>query len=321
MKGVSPAIPPVCAIVGPDRAQRLEALEELLRPVLKDPHFAGAKRVDGAEAELADVLDEVRTPSLLGDLRVVVIEEAGEFITSHRKALERYCEDPAPTGSLILLCSSLPSNQNIYKYIRAKGRVVPCEQVKPYQIRGWIEQRVRGKYGKRMAPRAAELLREFTGDSLGLLDAELRKLVDYVGQRDEITTDDVEALTGRQREEKVFAITDAMSVGDTATALGQWQQVLATDRAAEGRSIAGLAWAVRTLLRARRDWEKGASLEALAKRHYTNAETMRRRLEGVSYKQLERQQQALLEADLAVKTGASTVPLAVEKFIVEHSSR
>jgi hypothetical protein len=41
----------------------------------------------------------------------------------------------------------------------------------------------------------------------------------------------------------------------------------------------------------------------------------------VTIEELEAQQRDLLAADLAVKTGASTVDLAVEKFIVKHSTR
>ena len=83
------------------------------------------------------------------------------------------------------------------------------------------------------------MLREHVGDAPGLLDAELGKLAIYVGERVEITAADIAALTGRHREEKVFAVTDAMSSGDTQTALRQWEQVLATDRAAPARAIAG----------------------------------------------------------------------------------
>ena len=94
----------------------------------------------------------------------------------------------------------------------------------------------------------------------------------------------------------------------------------ATDPAAPARSIAGLAWGVRRLLKARRDWEGGTSINELARRMYADPKVLRRRLERVTTPQLEAQQRDLLAADLAVKTGASTVNLAVERFIVTHSA-
>ena len=114
-------------------------------------------------------------------------------------------------------------------------------------------------------------------------------------------------------------MTDAISAHDPAGALRQWARVLATDPAAVGRAVAGLAWGVRRLLSAKRDWEGGVGLSELAPRMFTDPRTLRQRLQRVSTAQLERQQRDLLAADVAVKTGASTVDLAIAKFIVNHS--
>ena len=53
---------------------------------------------------------------------------------------------------------------------------------------------------------------------------------------------------------------------------------------------------------------------------FTDPATLRRRLERVTADQLEAQLRDLLAADLAVKTGASTVGTAVEKFIVKYAA-
>lgn len=320
MPSASTMVYPVYAIVSPDRSLRLDALNELRAGWKGQMDVAGVTRVDGAEALLADVLDEVRTPSLLGDRCIVIVEEADPFITDHRQVLERYCSAPSNTGTLVLSCRTLPTTTRLHKIINEHGKVIVREVPKGRAVAPWIVNRAQQKYGKRLAGRAAQMLRDHIGDAPGLLDAELAKLSDYVGRRIEITPADIEALTGHQREEKVFAVTDAMSAGDTATALTQWEQVLATDRAAVGRSIAGMAWGVRRLLEARRDWERGVQLPELAKRLFTDVGTARQRLERLTTERLEAQQRDLLAADLAVKTGGSTVRVAVEKFIVTHSA-
>ena len=156
---------------------------------------------------------------------------------------------------------------------------------------------------------------------MGALDAELAKLAAFVGSRAEITPADVDALVGQNREEKVFAVTDAISVGETDKALAQWEQVWATDRAAPGRAIAGLAWGVRRLIEARRDLDKGVPVAALARRMFTDTAVLQRRLKRLSIQHLEDQLSDLCAADHAVKVGLSTVNLAVEKFIVTHSRR
>jgi len=312
---------PVYVVVGPDRFLRNEALRHILDALEGEMDSVGPARMDGSEAGLAEVLDEVRTLSLLGSRRVVVVDDADPFITTHRKPLERYVDKPAEDGCLILLCNTLPKSTRLYKGIAKVGSVTHCEPPTRRAVAGWITQWAREKYGKRITPPTAQHLREHLGDDLGILDAELSKLTAYVGQRAEITPGDIDDLTGQHREEKVFGVTDAISSGDTAGALRHWEQVLATDRAAPGRAIAGLAWGVRRLLQAKREWDRGANIGELARRMFVDPNVLQRRLARVDPQQLERQQEDLLAVDLAVKTGASTVDVAVEKFIVKHSTR
>jgi DNA polymerase-3 subunit delta len=320
MHAASVDIYPVYAVVGHDRFLRNEALGSILQGLTDAPDGSGAARFDGSQADLADVLDEVRTPSLLADRRVAIVDDADTFISAHRAALERYVSKPADGGSLVLLCRSLPKNTRLYKIINGNGKVVDCPVPKGRSVIDWLGQRARAKYAKRLDRAAAQLLRDHLGDGLGGLDAELAKLSAYVGEREQITRGDIDALTGHHREERVFAVTDAMASHDAAAALAHWEQVLATDRAAPGRAVAGLAWGVRRLLEARRDWDAGVSVRELARRMYSDPGVLQRRLERVTARQLEVQQRDLLAADLAVKTGASTVGLAVEKFIVKHSA-
>ena len=71
--------------------------------------------------------------------------------------------------------------------------------------------------------------------------------------------------------------------------------------------------------RARRDWERGTNIGELARRLFTDPGIVENRLKRVTTERLEEQQRDLLAADVAVKTGLSTLESAVEKFIVKHS--
>lgn len=311
----------VYALVGGDRFMRGEALAALLRHLDDGTDAFDPARVDGASAELADVLDDVRTLSLLGGLRVVVVDDADALIKSHRSALESYAADPVDSGCLILLCNSLAKNTRLYKIINAHGKVVECASPKPRDLPGWITARSQGTYAKRMTATTARRLVDLLGNNPGVLDAELAKLATYVGHRDEIKIDDLQALTGKHREEKIFAVMDAIAEGRTSDALRDWRQVLDTDRAAPARAVAGLAWAVRSQIDAFRQYQQGASLDRLAYSTFTTPDRLRKRLESVSLDDLQERQHDLLAAELACKTGASTVETAIEKFIVTHSRR
>ena len=310
---------PVYVIATAERLLRDSALDEILIALGDDMDTLGPTRVEGDRAELAEVLDELRTMSLLGGRRIVIVGDADAFISENRKALEDYCAAPAPEGSLVLLCNTLAANTRLYKAVNKIGRVVRPESPKGRGVVSWIQNRARTPHGKRLGGPAAQMLQDYVGVSLGALDAELSKLVTYIGERDEIATSDVAALTGRHREEKVFAVTDALDVGDAAGALSHWQQVLATDRAAPARALAGMAWGVRRLLDASRQWRDGADIQTLARSMYTDPQILRQRLQRASLEQLAARQKDLLAADLDVKTGLTTVESAIEKFIITHT--
>ena len=308
----------IYAVIGRDRFLRHGALQDILR-TLSDEGDAEPSRMNGPEAKIAEVLDEVRTMSLLGGRRIVIVDDADSFISANRDILERYCSNPSTVGTLILSCQSMPKNTRLHKMIAEHGSVTSCDPPKGRAVNTWIVARAKEIHECRISSTAAQRLREHIGDDVGRLDMEIAKLTAYVGERKTITPADIDALTGMHREEKVFAVTDAMSSGDAAGALARWELVLATDRAAPARAIAGLAWAIRRLLQARRDWEAGTSLYVLSKRMFTDSAILENRLKRLNTVQLEHQLQDLLAADLAIKTGMSTVETSIEKFIVKHS--
>ena len=311
----------VYAVFGADAFRKREAVQAICHAIMEGGGGQdGPTRLDGAEVDLATVLDEVRTYSLLGGRRIVVVEEADPLITRHRQALERYCAAPVDSGTLILVCNSLPANTRLYKTIVKTGLVIKCVPLKGKALIDWVAQRCAAEYGKELDSRAAWLLRETVGTSLGALDAELNKLSTYVRDRNQISAADVEALVGQHREADIFGITDAMASGNTAQALARWERVLATDRAAPARAIGGLAWGIRRLLDLKTQADAGVPVYTLARQAYTQPEVLERRLQQVTIGGLQQQLSDLLEVDLASKTGLATVPSAVEKFIVQHSA-
>jgi len=318
----SEQLKPICAVYGKSAYLRRLTLDRIVKRELAggDPAM-NLTRWDGseAEAEAAVVLDDVRTYSLLGDRRVVVVEDADWFVRENRGALERYAACPSETGCLILVCAGFDSRTRLYKAVRQVGEVVECKLVSGPALMAWVTTVARQEYGKQVDRRAATRLCEHAGTSQEVLDGELGKLATYVGSRCEITAGDVDALVGHYREQTVFAVTDAMAAGDAGTALTEWRQVLATDRAAPGRAIGGLAWGVRRLLDARRRLDRGESIGTLAREFRADAGVFAKRMRRCTVAGCEDQLADLLAADVESKTGLGTVASAVDKFIVRHS--
>jgi DNA polymerase-3 subunit delta len=311
----------VYAIIGNDRFRTRQAIDAICDHWTEsggsDEH---PSRYEGGKIELAVVLDDVRTYSLLGGVRIVIVEEADPFITRHRASLEKYCTAPVDSGVLILDCSSLPSNTRLYKAITKTGQIIKCDPLKGQALQTWMVQHARSAYDKQLDRQAAWRLADLVGQSLGSLDAELSKLSIFVGSRPSITPKDVEELVGRLREEDIFGITDAMASGDTAAALTKWEKVIATDRAGPARAVGGLAWGFRKLLDLKLQSESGVPMGSLARQAFTTPDVLQRRLARHNVADLQDKLMALLKADVASKNGLSTASSAIQQFIVAQSA-
>src|SRR3954454_8188242 len=116
-------VKPVYALVGADAFLQTQRLKEILAQLPKD---AQRIDVDGERAELADVLDELRSFAMFGGAKVVVVGNGDEFITRFREQLENYCQQPADSATLVLRVNSLPKTQRIAKAIAKTGQIIEC---------------------------------------------------------------------------------------------------------------------------------------------------------------------------------------------------
>src|SRR3954468_21005333 len=136
-------VKPVYALVGSDAFLQTQKLREILQILPKD---AARIDVDGERAELADVLDELRSFAMFGGGKVVVVSNGDEFITRFREQLETYCDHPADSAVLVLRVNSLPKNQRIYKSIAKAGQVLECAPPSDREIVSWIIGRAKSEH-------------------------------------------------------------------------------------------------------------------------------------------------------------------------------
>ncbi|MBI5763228.1 MAG: DNA polymerase III subunit delta [Planctomycetes bacterium] len=326
---------PIYVIFGAEDFLRLRAMNALISRIIGPARDDMAlAEFDGDNALLADVLDEVRTPSLLAPVRMVIVRDADEFVSENRDGIERFLTKPPPkkdakveppppiTGVLVLVCRSWSKSTRLYKIVDALGGNIPCDSPKANEVPGWLVAHARSAYGCTLDGAAARRLVDLVGPSLGLLDMELSKLATYVMPKTMIGMTQIEELVGASREEKVFGITDCIARRDAKGALAMWEQVIATDRDAPYRSIGGLAYGFRKLAEGKRLMKQGLAMPEVAKRAglWGDLTQIKRQLERFSLTQWQDHLVKLLRLDVASKTGLGHVSTSVERFIVELCS-
>ena len=307
---------PIYVLAGGDPYLMTQAREAVRDRVLEgaDPGLA-VLEVEGPSADLADVLDALRTPAFLAPRRLVIVRDAEEFVTAARAALERYLAAPAATGSLCLEVRSWAPATKLGRLAAQAGFVVRCNADKPELLPRWLQRHAKEACGKTLAYRAADMLVEYLGANLGDLVAAVERLDLYTDDRPTIEEPDVDAVVARGLHEQVWALSSAVAERRLPHAL-ELLNAFWTEGMTAPQVVGLLRREVRQLVLvnalARRMGLDQAMREAGV--HPAAAARVRRALQTSSDDRLADAYQALVDADLTAKT-TSNDRLAMETLL------
>jgi len=134
----------------------------------------------------------------------------------------------AQRNILIITTDTVQKNRRLYKAIAKHGIVVNCQVPKGFikadrdqQDKTFREnaQNILAQSGKKMTPDAYTLMRDMLGQGLRNFTVSLEKLIQYVGERNSITRDDVTAVLERTRQDPIFELTNALADRNLINAL------------------------------------------------------------------------------------------------------
>jgi DNA polymerase III subunit delta len=350
----APAVSPVCVLFGDEPLLKLESLDRIRVAVLsgEDGDLSIAK-FEGKQTEARAVFDELATISMFGGgRRMVVVEEADNFVTKHRPRLEDYCDKPRSGSVLVLEVSSWPANTKLFKKLAQSGLQINCnlpkakwgDEADEEKVLEWLHDRATAKHGAKLGNGAGELLLEIVGPQLGRLDQELAKLALLAGGNAEgrkqktedcvITKELVEQAVGGWRAKTAWDMIEQALEGNANSALVQLDRLLLAGEepiallAMMGGSLRRMAAATRIIEQAEIERRRIGLQEALKEAGVKpNAFVLKKTEQQL--KQIGRQRgrqifRWLLEADIALKSSRSSGErprLVLEEFIVRLSKQ
>ncbi len=186
----------------------------------------GMTRFPPRDLDFKTVRDELQMVSMFSNRKLVVVEDADDFVTNFRSQLESYAEKPSKRAVLILDLKSWRKNTRLAKKIEADGLELECTELDGARLEKWMIQQAKEVYDKKLLPDAARLLPTLAGNGLGLLDQELSKLSSYVGDREQIDAEDVRKLVGGWKAETTWSMVDAIRDGKPGEAVACLNKLL-----------------------------------------------------------------------------------------------
>ncbi|MDO8140557.1 MAG: DNA polymerase III subunit delta, partial [Candidatus Brocadiales bacterium] len=271
----------------------------------------------GDETPGGVIFDELRTrPFFASKNKLVVVEEADDFVEKNRENLEKYIQTPASHASLVLVCDKWDKRMKLATLVDKVGVSIECKKLKDHFLPNWIPTRAK-HYKKNISSVAAQKLVEDVGNNLAIIDKHLEKLSIYLGEKATIDERDVDALVGVDRSRTVFELTDAVAQRNVAAGLKILSQML-THGEDSVRIISLLAWQIKRLWRAKQILKQGGDEHKVTSELQIVPFFAKRFFEQVKLfaeDDLMKKHALLLETDVKSKTSSFGTQLLLELLV------
>ena len=278
---------------------------------------------EGKDFAVDAIIDAAETFPFLSEWRLVYIKDSGLCAPGRKDdsdALSKYLPSIPETTIMIFVEQTIDKRNRLYKQIASLGRVVDCAVPGEAELIRWVTN-IFKKKGKEIQPQVARQLLATVPKGMDVVYNEVSKLNDYVGERVNITFEDIEKVCTKSLEARIFDLVAALCSGKTEKALIQYHNMLIA-KEQPLMILAMMARQFRMVLQCKAATAKRMSqqemMSKLGLRDFIVRECLK---QGQNFTEGQ-----LLEAlydcqdtDIRIKTGLMDGELGVELLIVRYS--
>jgi len=270
------------------------------------------------ETPVQEIINRVDTLPFFGGRRVVLVKRLEALSAQEQERLAGYLEGGEPPSTLIMVAGTLDKRRRLYLVAKRVGEVVEFPRLTPRTLLPYVKRRVE-REGKQISDAVAMTLITLVGNSLRDLASEIGKLVAYVGERRVITAKDIQDVCTRGHEVTIFQLVDAIGDRKLDRALGLLREVL---QGGEPPLLVlyMIARQFRLILQARILLDRGLPATRLPAELGVPpflSQRLAAQARRFSLREAQGAFNRLLQADMAIKSGAQLPDLAVELAVVD----
>jgi DNA polymerase III delta subunit len=339
-------------LVGQEEFFKRDVVEHLLRRVLGAARPGGSftETMPKSAADVRGVLIDLSTPSFLTPMQVVWLRDPSKYIADTQDELLAALADGFSCGHLVIDFERLDGRTKFAKAVIAAQAAIECRRLwdtpppwkagtAPYEteLHQWVVRHA-ARAGLKLTPPLAGELVACTGNTPGVIDQEIKKLLARLGKGATPTAEQIHALVPDTRRDSVFALVDHTINGEAREAYATLERLLRFGHVIDGKlvldgaSIAQVALGafskrLRTLRRAERMIAEGQpptadSLAAAGIATRPQAPAVIAQLRRMRGKVLDATFTLLLEADRALKGRRGDIDpgLVLEKLVLRVAS-
>lgn len=179
---------------------------------------------EGKKLDIEAIIETAEQFPQMSERKVVVVKNSGFLNNANSREYKRICEysnDLPEYTCLIFVEESFDKKkEKNLKLFEENGGVVDFAFMPVNKVEVWIEDSFK-KADKQIAPKEVSYMVRLCGQSLGKLQLEIQKLLNYVGDRYRITREDIDNIVDQTVEYRVYDMLDNMIAGRSAKAREQ----------------------------------------------------------------------------------------------------
>ena len=193
---------------------KLEAMKKkLIPPAVEDFNYFC---FDGKKTDIEAVMEAVAQFPQMSEKKLIVVKNSGFFNQANSREYKRLAaaaKNLPPYVCLVLTEDHWDKKKakNI-KFIEDSGGTVEFSYLTIPKLEAWLEDRFR-KAEKQIAPKELSYIITQCGTSLEKLDHEYDKILNYLGDRDKVQREDIDAVVDKTVECRVYDMLDNMTAG------------------------------------------------------------------------------------------------------------
>lgn len=236
-KGV---FPPVLLMYGEEEFLIDQAAQQLFTAAAStDITGMNSDMLDGEDISLDALLSIARSYPMMSDRRVLWVKRFDKISVGREgkkgdHPLTAYVKAPLEQTFLLLTAIMPPiKNKSTAKFpwnvLLQHASFIEYPRMREHQVSAWVRDTVRTQ-GRTIAQEAADYLVARVGTSLRDLNMEIQKVGIYLGERTDITIDDVNEIAGAGKAYTVFELQKAIGRRDVGAAMTICTRMMEAER-------------------------------------------------------------------------------------------
>lgn len=310
----------VYLLFGEENYLKKQYKDRLTKALISDGDEMNYAYYEGKGIDVKEIISLAETMPFFSERRLIVIENSG-FFKNAAPVLVEYMKDIPETTYFVFVESEVDKRGKLYKAVKDKGRIVELARQDEKTLVRWIYGNVK-KEGKQITESSIHYLLSKCGTDMENLQKEMEKLFCYTLDKEVIELRDIDAICTTQITNEIFDMVNAVAEKKQKRALDRYYDLLALKEPAM-RILYLLSRQFRLLMEVKEMTGQGYDKKSIASKAGLHPFAVGKYIEQsrrFSQEELRSILEESVDIEERVKTGRLQDVLAVELFIVKHSS-